>query len=138
MQRDISYLPILMHTLHKKITEAHDKVLTDFDLSKKHVPFLMLFTKYKDGMTQQEITEKLNLDKGHISRTLRDLEAKGYIEKLGDSSYKNVFVATHKSNQIKKVIKEENQKIINRVLDVLTEDEMKAFEMTIQKIMKAL
>jgi DNA-binding MarR family transcriptional regulator len=138
MERDISYLPILMHTLHKRMTEVHDEVLTNFDLSRKHVPFLMILTKHKEGLTQQEITEKLNLDKGHISRTLRDLESKGYIEKIGESSYKNVFKATDKSNKIRKVIKEENHKIVNRVLDVLTEEEILAFELTIQKIMEAL
>jgi DNA-binding MarR family transcriptional regulator len=138
MQKDISYLPILMHTLHKKMTEAHEGILKDFDLTKKHVPFLMVISRSEDGLTQQEITEKLCLDKGHISRTLRDLESIGYVEKIGDGGYKNVFKVTAKANEVRDIFKFENQKIVNRVLNVLTEDEMKAFESIIKKIMDAL
>ena len=138
MHKDINNLALLMHNLFKSMADLHERQLESFDVTKKHIPFLMLLGKQKEGLTQPEITGKLNFDKGHISRTLRELKNKGYVEKIGDTSYKNKFVITEKSNEIIKLIKEENQKIVTRVSEVLSEDEIKAFESTIKKIIDVI
>lgn len=134
MSRDISYLPVLFHTLHKKMMEEHENIITSYDLTRKHVPFLMVMARSEEGFTQQEISEKMSMDKAHTSRTLRELEEKGYVLKLGEGSYKHKYIITEKAKKIKEIIKSSNDEIVKRMLEVLTDDEINQFESIIKKI----
>lgn len=137
-QRDISFIPVMFHQIQKKMMEKHEKIMDSFDLTKKHVPFFMILSKFPDGITQQELSEKMHMDKGHTSRTLRELEEKGYVEKLGESAYKNKYKISQKGHDIHQSIKKENQEIIKTVLEVLTEEELENFEKIMRKITEAI
>lgn len=134
MERNISYLPILFHSLHKMMMEEHDTVFESCDLTKRHIPFLMVMGRFPEGLTQQEISEKMNMDKAHTSRTLRDLEEKGYVIKEGEGTYKHKYLPTEKSIEIKKLLKEKNDQIVNKVLSVLSDDEINQFETILRKL----
>ncbi len=138
VERDISYLPVLFHTLNKLMMEQHEDILKEFELTRRHVPFLIMLSRYPEGLTQQELSEKLNLDKAHTSRTLRDLEAKGYVNKLGETAYKNKYVETGTAQKVKCLVEKKNHDIVNKILEVLTDDELDAFENLVKKITSSL
>ncbi|MGE4321345.1 MAG: MarR family winged helix-turn-helix transcriptional regulator [Acholeplasmataceae bacterium] len=137
-QRDITFIPVMFHQIQKKMMEKHEKIMETYDLTKKHVPFFMILSKFPDGVTQQELSEKMHMDKGHTSRTLRELEDKGYVEKLGESAYKNKYKISQKGLDVQFNVKKENQEIIKTVLEVLTEEELESFERIMRKITEAI
>ncbi len=134
MERDISYLPVLFHSFNKQMMEEHEKILANSELTRRHIPFLIMLSRFPEGLTQQELSEKLNLDKAHTSRTLRDLEAKGYVEKLGETAYKNKFKETKKAHKVKCLVEKKNQEIIKKILGILSNEELDTFEMLVKKI----
>ncbi|MGD9909057.1 MAG: MarR family winged helix-turn-helix transcriptional regulator [Candidatus Izemoplasmatales bacterium] len=134
MERNISYLPILFHSFQKMMMEEHETIVESYDLTKKHIPFLMVIGRFPEGLTQQEISEKMRMDKAHTSRTLRELEEKGYVIKEGEGTYKHKYLPTEKSKQMKKLLKEKNDQIVSKVLSVLTDDEVVQFETIIRKL----
>ncbi len=138
MDRDISYLPVLFHRLQKKMMDEHEGIMTSYDLTKRHIPFLMILGRNKEGLTQQEISEMIKMDKAHTSRTLRDLEQRGYVKKLGDSTYKNKYIVTKKAEDARDAIKENNQLMLKKVLSVLTDEELDVFENIVKKLTKTL
>ena len=138
MDRDISYLPVLFHRLQKRIMDEHEGIMKSYDLTKRHIPFLMMLGRNKEGLTQQELSEMLKMDKAHTSRTLRDLEQRGYVEKLGDSTYKNKYIITKKAEDARDSIKANNQLMLKKVLSVLTDEELDVFENIVKKLTQAL
>jgi len=138
MPRDISAFPTLFHTLQKKMMMEHDIVLESNDLSKKHFPFLMYLNRQQNGANQQEICDHLGIDKGHTSRTLRDLENKGIVIKKGEGTYKNKFYLTDKGFDITAQIKKKNQAILQRIMETLSPEELDAFEKIIRKIIESI
>jgi len=134
MSRNISYLPILFHSFQKIMMEEHDSIIESYQLTKRHIPFLMVISRFPEGLTQQEMSEKMHMDKAHTSRTLRDLEEKGYVAKVGEGTYKLKYMPTEKSNEIKSLLKEKNDQIMSKVLSVLTDAEIEQFESIIKKL----
>ena len=138
MQKDISYLPLLFHSIQKKISESHETIMASSNLTRRHIPFIMVIKKYDNGITQQELSEYMHMDKAHTSRTLKDLEEKGYVEKVGNNTYKNKYLLSQQGEDIFKTIKDANQQILNRVLGILTEEELQTFEKIIRKLIQEL
>ena len=138
MQRDISYLPTVMHAIHKKMMLAHETILEENKLGKRHIGFIIVIVENNDGLTQNEICQKLRLDKGHVSRTLRDLESKGFVQKKGDGTYKHVYIATKKALEVRKQFKKTNQTILSKMFDILSKEEFETLEKILKKLMTAL
>lgn len=138
MRKDISYIPTLMHAIHKKMMIEHEDILEKNDLSKRHLGFIFVTCSHKEGLTQNQICEKLRLDKGHVSRTLKDLEKKGFVEKVGEGSYKQQYIASEKAFHVQKLLKKTNNDILNKMYDHLTEDEIVMLESILKKIVDTL
>ena len=81
MKEDMTLLPMLFQALHRKMMEQHQRIMEEHQLSKIHIPYIILLSKLPEGLTQKELTEKTMMDKAHTSRAIRELIEKEIIEK---------------------------------------------------------
>ncbi|PKK97347.1 MAG: hypothetical protein CVV58_01710 [Tenericutes bacterium HGW-Tenericutes-3] len=137
MNHDMSLLPMLFSALQKKMMEHHQKIMDKYGISKSHMPYIMMLKSSKEGMTQQELTEKSFLDKALTSRSLRELVEKEYVEKEDTSKYKNKFMLTEKGLEVAKAFKAEGAKVHKKVFEALSEEEIEQLGKIVTKIYDA-
>jgi len=137
MSHDMSLLPMLFSAIQKKMMEQHQKIMDKYGISKSHMPYIMMLKSNKEGMTQQELTEKSFLDKAHTSRSLKELLEKGYVEKENTSKYKNKFRLTEQGLEVAKEFKTEGAKVHKKVFEVLSEEEIQQLGKIVSKIYDA-
>jgi len=138
MNKDISLLPMLFAALHKKMMEQHQKILASNNLSKTHLPYLMILNDNQDGLMQNEMSDILFLDKAHTSRSLKELQENGYIVKGDVNTYKNKFRLTDKGIDIAKTFKNQNALMRQKVFETLTKEEIDQLSNIISKLYKAI
>jgi len=138
MNKDISLLPMLFAALHKKMMEQHQKILASNNLSKTHLPYLMILNDNQDGLMQNEMSEMLFLDKAHTSRSLKELQENGYIVKGDINTYKNKFRLTDKGIDIAKTFKNQNALMRQKVFETLSKEEIDQLSNIISKLYKAI
>lgn len=92
--------------------------LNKYDLTAAEQPFFMALQRY-EGITQEELTAIVCVDKAVTTRVVRSLEEKGYLTRLQDEKDRrqNRIYPTKKAKQLALVVKEELQKFN----DMLTE-----------------
>lgn len=134
MKNSISMLPTLLKILQQKMMEEHIKYLETLDLSKQHVPYLMVLWNNREGLSQKEIIDKIRFDKAHTSRALKELVNKNIVIKEDKNGYKNKYFLAKSGLEIAQNIKLENQRIHEEVFAILTEEE----RLQIEKIVKKL
>ncbi|MBQ0720811.1 MAG: MarR family transcriptional regulator [Gammaproteobacteria bacterium] len=80
----------------------------------------MFMLYINEGMTQQEMANRLQADKGAVARTLAQLEEQGYVSRRRDPSDKRVtrVYLTDKS----KALQGDLEKAVERVITRLNED----------------
>jgi len=138
MNKDISLLPMLFAALHKKMMEQHQKILASNNLSKTHLPYLMILNDNQDGLMQNEMSDMLFLDKAHTSRSLKELQENGYIVKGDINTYKNKFRLTDKGIDIAKTFKNQNALMRQKVFETLSKEEIDQLSNIISKLYKAI
>ena len=138
MNKDISLLPMLFAALHKKMMEQHQKILATNNLSKTHLPYLMILNDNQDGLMQNEMSEMLFLDKAHTSRSLKELQENGYIVKGDINTYKNKFRLTDKGIDIAKTFKNQNALMRQKVFETLNKEEIDQLSNIISKLYKSI
>ena len=129
---------MLFAALHKKMMEQHQKILAANNLSKTHLPYLMILNDNQEGLMQNEMSEMLFLDKAHTSRSLKELQENGYIVKGDVNTYKNKFRLTDKGIDIAKTFKNQNALIRQKVFETLNKEEIDQLSNIISKLYKAI
>ena len=122
MEQTMSNLPVLLNVFRKKIMENQIKYIEQFGLSKQHIHYFIVLWNHKDGLTQKEIVEYAHFDKAHASRALKDLLENDMITKDDHKGYKNKYFLSQKGLEIAEKMKSRNQKIIENVFSILTDD----------------
>lgn len=138
MSHDMSLLPMVFSALQKKMMEQHQKIMDHYQISKAHMPYIMMLNNVKEGMTQHELTEKSFLDKAHTSRSLKELIEKSIIEKEDINKYKNKFKLTPKGLEIAKAFKAEGSKMHQKVFETLSEEELDQLKNILTKLYDAI
>ena len=138
MNKDISLLPMLFAALHKKMMEQHQKILAANNLSKTHLPYLMILNDNQEGLMQNEMSDMLFLDKAHTSRSLKELQENGYIVKGDINTYKNKFRLTDKGIDIAKTFKNQNALMRQKVFETLNKEEIDQLSNIISKLYKSI
>lgn len=73
----------LISSVHRKSLIFWSHALREYDISSSEYPILIILNE-KEGFAQDEIARKLNLDKSGITRTMKSLLDKGFIERKKD------------------------------------------------------
>lgn len=77
------------------------EVLKDYGITAAEQPFFMA-VEHSDGMTQEELTAIVSVDKAATTRAVRSLEEKGYLTRRQDTKdrRKNLIYPTKKTHEL--------------------------------------
>lgn len=109
------YISCIYRNFHKYMHEE----LKEFNLGSGQCHFLMMLYK-KDGVNQETLAEKLNIDKATSARAIKKLEENGFVIRKKDQNDRrnyNIFL-TEKAIQLKPKIRN----ILSNWTDLLLED----------------
>lgn len=135
MNQDMNFLPILFSTLHKRMMDYHQQVLSKYGLAKIHMPYLMILFEHPEGMTQREMIETLFLDKAHASRALKDLVELKFVRKDDEGTYKNKYYILDLGKALIQESRSEGLRLREKLASVLTKEEIEQFRHISSKIM---
>ncbi|MFH0766511.1 MAG: MarR family transcriptional regulator [Bacillota bacterium] len=138
MNHDMSLLPMLLAALQKKMMEQHQKIMDQYQISKAHMPYIMMLNSNQEGMNQHELSEKSFLDKAHTSRALKELQEKEILVKEDINKYKNKFRLTPKGLEIANAFKVEGSKMNQKVFESLTKEELEQLRNIITKLYQSI
>ncbi|GGG21873.1 MarR family winged helix-turn-helix transcriptional regulator [Paenibacillus abyssi] len=105
------YISIFIHQTDLTLTSYVKSRLAPFNLAPEQNLIMMLLWQ-KDGLTQNEIAEKLNKDKTNIARMIFNLEQKGFIRRASRE---------HDRRSLQVFLTEEGKELGNRVAAVAEE-----------------
>lgn len=77
--------------IHRHLQTYIFKELKPYNIGKGQFIFLMTLMK-KDGISQEELSHILDIDKGTTARALKKLEAEGYIKRKKDPHDKRAYM----------------------------------------------
>ena len=110
--------------LARKCQIAVGNALQQYNLTAAEEPFLMSVLN-NEGLTQEELTAYVGVDKAAASRTVRSLEEKGFLTRVQDPKDKrqNRVYPTDKAKEIGPKVRKELYKINLALTADLTEEE---------------
>lgn len=89
-----------------------------------------------EGISQEEISLSLYIDKAAIARNVKSLEKKGYVKTMRASSDKRTkeLYLTDKGHKMYDFIEEKNKERLDHLFKDITNDELAAFKTILNKI----
>lgn len=138
MSKDMSTLPMMFNALHKKMMEKHQNILMSSNLSKVHMPYLLILADHPEGITQKAMTDLLFMDKAHASRALKDLLSKNMIKKDDETVYKNKYYLSDEGKTVVENIKEVSRRLREHIIKALTTEELELFRQLSDKIVRII
>ena len=110
--------------LARKCQIAVGNALQQYNLTAAEEPFLMSVLN-NEGLTQEELTAYVGVDKAAASRTVRSLEEKGFLSRVQDPKDKrqNRVYPTDKAKEIGPLVRKELYKINLALTKELTQEE---------------
>ena len=99
--------------------------------------FLLIDLLWNHGpMSQQTIADKMQKDKNSVTKLVDALEAKGLVIRKKDDNDRrsNLLVLTQKAEGMKDSAKEKGISVLDRALEGISEEELKAFLATLNKL----
>ena len=102
--------------------------------------YLFLLNLYKhDGITQEELAQKVKLDKGTTARAIKKLEDQGYVKRVKKENDKRAYKleVTEKAEQIKKDVYVIMNEWENEVRKCLANEESQELANLLNKLSKS-
>ncbi|OZI12230.1 MarR family transcriptional regulator [Bacillaceae bacterium SAS-127] len=133
------YISIYIHQTDLLITSEVKSKLAPFNIAPEQNLVMMLLWK-KDGLSQQEIAEKLKKDKTNIARMLLNLEQKGLIRRVccqHDRRSLKVFL-TEKGDNLKEIIIPIAKEINKQIYKGISEEELQTVRSVLSKMRENL
>lgn len=99
--------------------------------------FLLVDLLWNQGpMTQQAMADMMQKDKNSVTKLVDALEAKGMLvrKKNENDRRSNLLVLTQKAEDMKSGAKEKGISVLDKMLEGISEDELKAFLVTLNKM----
>jgi DNA-binding MarR family transcriptional regulator len=109
------YISCIYRNFHKYLHEQ----LKEFNLGSGQFHFLMMLYK-KDGVNQETLAEKLNIDKATSARAIKKLEEQGFVIRKKDSNDRRNYTIylTEKAQRLKPKIRN----VLSNWTDILLYD----------------
>ena len=100
-----------------------------------------LFMLYiNEGLTQQEMANRLQADKGAVARTLAQLEEQGYVSRRADPTDKRVtrVYLTDKSKALQSDLEKAVERVINRLNEDIAAGDDDMIKLQLAQMLKSL
>lgn len=111
------------------------KEISKFGIGSGQVMFLMELYK-KDGISQEELSEGLNIDKATTCRAIKKLEESEFLTRVKDKNDKRAYklYLTQKSKDMEESIRDVLRICEDHISKNLSEEEVKTLAMILKKI----
>lgn len=136
MRADSTYAMRLMIGANRAHKKTCDALASQFCIHHSQHVCLMKIGKAKDGISQTELSRKLEISPAAVAVTVKKLEAGGYVKRsIGkdDNRYNNVKI-TDKGSKIVEKTRELFGSIDKKTFDCLTDEELEGFISCLEKI----
>ncbi|MBO8159910.1 MarR family transcriptional regulator [Thermosyntropha sp.] len=122
-------------SIMKKIRRMMDKELYFLGITHTEMRLLMLIYN-AEGTTQEEISSRIEIDRSNASRSLKKLENMDYIKRVKDEQDSRTYriLVTEKGWEIRKQIFEAKEKIRDRFVKGIDEEEVEILVALLEKI----
>lgn len=124
--------PPLVSILYREHAKYLNDRVKDEDLSFGLFP--LLITIYRnEGIHQEELAHAFRLNESTITRNLKKLEDKGFIERIPQKRKKLIKITEKGASTAQKVMNYDEE-WDNQIIDILGEEEYMNFKFTFKKI----
>ena len=117
--------------MYKKTLRQQEFLLKEYDLTEQQMLYMMIIRGSKGGIRLFNLAELLEVDKSNITRIVKQLEDKGYVERdiktPGARKYK--VILSERGSEVAKVIFERQCEARKRIFEGITPEE----QITIEK-----
>ncbi|MEG0843519.1 MAG: MarR family transcriptional regulator [Romboutsia sp.] len=126
-----------INQLYRKGISFLGKEYKEFNIGAGQYQFLV-YLYMKEGITHDELTEKIGVDKSATTRAILKLEEAGYIKKVQDSEDKRKYYIflTKYAKENREIIINASKKWENELIGELTREELEQFYYLFRKITK--
>ena len=129
---------LLLDGIHKGINKLKDEIAPALGVKNVHLLWLYHLWRNPEGLTSAEIAQARKIDRSLVSREIEILEENGYITlaevKGRRRKYNARILLTDKGRELAERIAEEALRIQNTVDAGISEGELEAFYITLEKI----
>ena len=129
------YISIFIHQTDLTLTNYIKTKLDPFNIAPEQNLIMMLLWE-KDGMTQNEIAEKLYKDKTNIARMASNLENKGFIQRVPNQEDRRSLklYLTAKGKELGQSVIPMAEEFNQQVCKGITDDELKELRRILGKM----
>jgi DNA-binding MarR family transcriptional regulator len=134
---DNGHIAKYISLLYRKSSVYINRVVSEYDIRSGQLIFLMdLYLQ--DGKNQEEISERLKIDKGTTARALKKLEEQEFITRVKDKDDKraNRIYLTEKSKDIKPDVYNVFEDWNKKISENLTNEEEETLRNLLEKVCK--
>ena len=99
--------------------------------------FLLIDLLWNQGpMSQQKLADQMQKDKNSVTKLVDAIERKGFVVRQQNALDRrsNILVLTEKAQQLKDGAKKKGISILDEMLDGISEEELRAFLVTLRKL----
>lgn len=122
---EFELLPIYFHNFQKYIDKIIKEDLKKYEITTMHFRPIILLYKSTYGLSLNELTSKIGVDKANITRVINDLIKKEIVYKSEQVKRGYKIKLTEKGIEISKHICEHKKKTAEKIFMGLTEQEKK-------------
>lgn len=140
MEQRYETFTMLVLKLSRCVQKIKNKEVEPLGLKGTHVQCLFTLFNSPNGASLTSLCEACGEDKGMMSRTLKDLTAKGlvYIDEQENKKYRNPYKLTELGSESAKIVSEKVSRILDLVAVGVTEDERVIMYDTLARICDTL
>lgn len=123
--------------LHRKGNVFITREVSKYGIGVGQVMFL-LDLYVQDGKNQEEISERLKIDKGTTARAIKKLEEQGFISRVKDECDKraNKIYLTDKGKSIREDVYSTLDEWNNKISEILNEEEEETMKNLLERVCK--
>ena len=135
MNEKREYIGRYISQIYRKGNSFITKETSKFGIGSGQIMFLMQLYK-KDGISQEELSDILNIDKGATCRSIKKLEEEGFLIRVKDENDKRAYklYLTEKSKNLEEKIKSVIYKWEDNISKELSKEEVDFLLSVLKKI----
>lgn len=130
-------ITVELHLTGCKLKQHIATMLRQQDVPLTPEQFMLIDLLWNQGeMSQQEIADQLHKDKNSVTKLVDAIERKGFVVRQQNKNDRrsNTLVLTEKAMLLKPVAKQKGISILDKMLEGISEEELRAFLETLHKL----
>lgn len=130
-------ITVELHLTGCKLKQHIATMLRQQDIPLTPEQFMLIDLLWNQGeMSQQEIADQLHKDKNSVTKLVDAIERKGFVVRQQNKNDRrsNTLVLTEKAMFLKPVAKQKGISILDKMLEGISEEELRAFLETLHKL----